>query len=252
MTSNNSASSVQQLTPAEAAANAARMLAEAEKFKAEAAKAQAEADEARAKANAEIARATRDYRLELEKTGMLEAADRFHNIYQFTYKVTDSTVNECLNTLTYWHYQDKNAPWEIHFYSPGGGVFPGMRLFDYLTDFRGRGHRVTTVCMGFAFSMGGVLLQAGDHRIMGKEAYVMIHKGSISNLEGSFDEVKNVVKFMEDKMLDRMANIFAERAKQSQSTTPITVEEIKANWEKNDWYLDSGDCLKYGIVDEVR
>jgi ATP-dependent protease ClpP protease subunit len=129
-------------------------------------------------------------------------------------------------------------------------VFAGMRLYDYLSQYKSRGHQLTTQAMGIAMSMAAILEQAGDIRLMGKESIYMIHKGSLA-IGGDFDEIKNVIKFIEEKQHERIIDIFVERAAKSGVKKPITAEVIRKNWEQNDWYLDSRDCLKYGLVDRL-
>ena len=53
-----------------------------------------------------------------------------------------------------------------------------MDLFDYIQELRRDGHYVTTSARGMAASMAGILLQAGGHRVMGREAQVLIREVS--------------------------------------------------------------------------
>jgi len=172
-----------KFTSEEAAANAARMLAEARKHDAEAAKMQAEAskaaaeaatalaeaEERRAKADREILEHQKWIEHNGEALGILLAKDRRFQSYPFNFKVCDSSVNDCIDMLNYWHRTKPECPMEIVFYSPGGEVMSGMRLFDHIRWLSSQGHYMTTVAMGYAASMGGVLLQAGDKRVMGRE-----------------------------------------------------------------------------------
>src|SRR5574343_461240 len=127
------------LTPEEAAANAERIRAEgrrfdaeAAKFEAEARKAGAEADEARAKADREIADHIRYGIYNADALGIAQAKNKRFQTYDFHFKVTDSSVNECIDTLNYWHRDKPGCPIEVVFDSPGGEVLSGMRLFDHI------------------------------------------------------------------------------------------------------------------------
>ena len=46
-------------------------------------------------------------------------------------------------------------------------VIAGLALYDFIQTLRRKGHKVTTVSYGMAASMAGILLQAGDVRVMG-------------------------------------------------------------------------------------
>ena len=237
--------------------------AEAAKFEAEALKARTEAAQAQLSLNdAEI-----DYRQKQRIETELLALDTYNYTYRFGGDISDSSVKSCIDKLTFWHRTQPGVPIEIVFNSPGGSVFAGMDLFDYLCDLRRIGHDVTTVARGYAASMGGILLQAGGPadnapddgqkhggREMGREAYILIHEVS-TWAAGKVGEIEDEYLFL--KMIsDRVVNIFAERAQiagaAGTASNPITAAQIRKNWNRTDWWLASNSALKLGIVDRLR
>lgn len=226
------------------------------KYKAEAAKFEAEAR----KANTEAAQsecALKDQEIDLRQKQRIEtellALDTYNYTYRYSAAVDDSTVKACLDKLTFWHRTAPTADIEIIFNSPGGSVFAGMDLFDYIQDLRAD-HTVTTVARGYAASMGGILLQAGTKRVMGREAYILIHEVS-TWAAGKVGEIEDEYLFLK-KISDRVVGIFAERARQAgangTASHPITAAQVRKNWNRTDWWLDSTEALKLGIVDELR
>jgi len=236
-----------KLHPSEIAhfeAQARRELAEADKLKAETREAAARArnEDAAAKTSMIL------YDREAEKRAKELAANEYHRVYVFDEAVTEGTVKKCINQLTLWARQDPECAIEIQINSPGGSIFDGFALIDFIRDLRERGHEVTTVALGMAASMGGVLLQAGDTRIMGANCFLLIHEGSLGAI-GDFGEVEDRVKLME-QLHERILALFEERAKPINAKT--TKAWIKRNWQRRDWWIDAQAAADYGFIDEVR
>jgi Vilmaviridae head maturation protease len=181
---------------------------------------------------------------------VFKASNAENRQYLFNTSVSQGSADQCIYTLSKWHRVDEargdtNREYEIIFNSPGGGVTAGMALFDHIRYISSLGHKITTGSLGFAASMGGILLQAGDHRWMGKEAYLMIHEIS-AGTGGKVGEMKDDVKFYE-KVCERIVQLFVER-----SGKKITPAQFRKNWERTDWWLSSDESLKLGFIDEVR
>jgi len=214
-------------------------------------RARAERDRAEiARVMAETAIATinlRQAELLLAKAERLEQAElatnKFHHIYVFDGTVCANTVEKCIDQLTMWMRNDPKCDIEIILFSPGGEILPGMALFDFIQRVRGAGHHVTMTALGMAASMAGILLQAGDRRIIGRQAYVLIHEISAGAV-GKIGEIEDEVKFIQ-KIQKRVLDIFAARAKVSRAY-------FVRNWRRKDWWLDSDECLRIGFVDEIQ
>ncbi len=228
----------------------AKHRAEAAKFEAEALRAKTEAQQ--------LAIALRDARIDLRQKQRIEdellALDSYNYTYRFNTDVNDTTVKQCIDKLTFWHRTKPDHEIEVIFNSPGGSVFAGMDLFDFICELRRSGQRVTTHGRGHMASMGGILLQAGDVRSMGKESYILIHEVSHWAM-GKVGEIEDEMKFLK-LVSDRVGKIFIERAQEAGSngtaSHPLTAAYLKRNWERKDWWIDSAEALKLGIVDEVR
>lgn len=250
-----------ELTPEEVKANVAKMRAEASvhaaraaKFAAEARTEAAVADSARAAAKVAILEADTKCRYEQDRHDLLLASDKYHRIFQFRGLVTDGSVDMCMDTLTLWHREDVTnggpAPMEVVFYSPGGAAIPGMRLFDHILWLRGLGHVITTTALGQAASMGGVLLQAGDKRVIGPQSYVLIHELSFG-AGGKIGEVEDELA-MAKMVQKRVVAIFCDRAKATGRKGHLTPAAMIRRWTRKDWWLDSDECYRLGVVDEIR
>jgi ATP-dependent protease ClpP protease subunit len=89
---------------------------------------------------------------------------------------------------------------------------------------------------------------------MGREARVLIHEVSTAAI-GKIGEIEDQVTLVHG-MQDRVLSIFADRAAQAgvngTASEPITKARLKRGWSRTDWWLDSDECLRLGIVDEVR
>lgn len=227
-------------------AEARRLDAESAKFAAEVAKLAAEADEARARAQQaavrlEVERISAEREQE-KRRRELAAFERQH-IFLFTEPVRADSCARCVHELNHWRQTAPGCDIEIMFDSPGGSVFDGLALFDYIQETRRAGHHVTTSTRGMASSMAGILLQAGDRRVMGAEAWILIHE--ISTLAGGkIGEIEDEVELVK-KIQERVLDIFAERSNLSKAT-------LRRRWRRRDWWIDSSEALRLGLVDEVR
>lgn len=229
------------------------------KDEAEASKAEAEAAVAEEKAKAELAKVLAEARAAEAEARLKElsvagaerkerdelAADKHHHFYAFNEAVSASSVKKCVDQLVNWiRCADGNKlDIEIMFNSPGGSVIDGMALWDYIQTIKAQGHHVVTSTVGMAASMAGILLQAGDERVMGKEAYLLIHEISFG-IGGKIGEVEDEVEFIK-KIQERVIRIFAAKSM-------LTERQIKSRWRRKDWWLDSDEALRLGFVDSVR
>ena len=226
-------------TRAKLAAETEAALALADKHRAEAAKAKADA---RAD-NIESERQEILLREARRKEAAELAKDDHHRVYQFGDAVSGNSVRACIAKLSEWHRTDPACRIEIVFNSPGGSVIDGFALWDFLTELKANGHHLTTVCRGMAASMAGILLQAGDTRVVGSESVLLVHEISFG-AGGKIGEVEDEVAFA--KMLtQRVLRIFAARTKMSAA-------QIDRKWKRKDWWLDSDEALRLGFCDEIR
>jgi ATP-dependent protease ClpP protease subunit len=202
------------------------------------------------KAEAEAEAYNMDVDRKREVFAMERTSDRYFHTYQFTDMVNLATVEQCIATLTMWSRRDAQeraegatpCPMTVTFNSPGGDIIAGIALFDYLLELRRSGHHLTTIAQGIAASMAGILLQAGDTRCMGAESWVLIHQASFGT-QGSFGVVEDRVEWVK-KVQERIIGIFVARSQ-------LTKRQLETKWTRKDWWLDSAECLKLGIVDKV-
>ena len=206
--------------------------AEAESSKAETRKTLAEAG----KAEIEYQKAYQSRQKEL-------MTDEENYLYRFSKEVGSNSVQSCMSKLTQWHRRDPECDIEIVFSSPGGSIIDGFELFDFIQELRQKGHKVTTGSLGMAASMAGILLQAGDVRGIGHQAWMMIHRAAFGAIGKTF-EVEDEVKLVK-RIEERIVDIFTSRSR-------LTKQKIKRNWDRKDWWIDADECLALGLVDEDR
>ena len=209
-----------------------RQEAETEKIKAETSKVQYDAGKARLEYD----------KLFREREKVLHTDEENH-LYRFSKDVSHHSVQACMSRLTEWHRKDPKCTIEVIFSSPGGSIIDGFELFDFIQHLRNRGHKVITGSLGMAASMAGILLQAGDTRWIGHQAWLMIHRAAFGAIGKTYeieDEVR-LVKRIEERILD----IFTSRSK-------LTKRKIKRNWDRKDWWIDADEAVDLGLVDEIR
>lgn len=124
--------------------------------------------------------------------------------------------------------------------SPGGYVTSGFSIHDTMKSIKSP---VSTICTGFAASMGSILLSAGEkgRRFVYPYARVMIHQpsggaqGQASNIE---IQAREIIKTKEIS-----AQILADNCGQP-------FEKVMKDFNR-DYWMDADESLEYGIVDGI-
>jgi ATP-dependent Clp protease protease subunit len=136
----------------------------------------------------------------------------------------------------------ENPKKEISIYinSPGGSVTAGMAIYDTMQYIRSP---VSTMCMGFAASMGSFLLMAGEpgKRVALPNARIMLHQPS-----GGFQgKVSDIERHAEDiiKTKRQINELYAKHCGR-------TYEEVENTLDR-DHFMDADEAKAWGIVDEV-
>lgn len=195
-----------------------------------------------AKARLELTKMELEIKRETHR--LVTNSDHYHRVLRFTKEVDGASTKEAIETLAKWDRIDPDCDITIIFTSPGGGVFSGYALYDFIVELKAR-HHVTTVARGYAASMAGILLQAGTTRKMGKESYLMLHEVSTLSMGKAF-EIQDEAAFLE-VMMGRVYDIFVER-----SGGKLTKAKLKKLVERRDFWVPSDEALKFGLVDEVE
>lgn len=152
-----------------------------------------------------------------------------------------------MDALRHWGERDPGQPITIDINSPGGSVVDGLAMFDLIQSLRAKGSHVTTRALGAAFSMGAVILQAGDERIVTPRSRILIHEGSqvfTANTELTRGEQQDRQAFV-DSLLDDILDIFAARSK-------LSKRQIQNRWKRKDWYITAQEAVKLGFADRVE
>jgi len=138
--------------------------------------------------------------------------------------------------------ESENPDKDIFFYinSPGGSVYDGLAIYDTMQFIK---PQVSTLCTGFAASMGTFLLAAGakGKRFALPNARIMIHQPSGGSQGTAADieiQAKEVLFLRE-----RLNQVLAERTGQS-------VEQIAKDTDRDN-FMSAAAAKAYGLIDEV-
>ena len=155
-------------------------------------------------------------------------------------EVNDQTANLVVAQLLF--LESENPDKDISFYinSPGGSVTAGMAIYDTMNFVK---PDVSTLCCGFAASMGAFLLAAGakGKRFSLPNSKVMIHQV----LGGARGQATDIEIHARDilRTKDQMNRILAERTGQP-------LEKIQRDTER-DYIMSPDQGKEYGIIDDV-
>ena len=155
-------------------------------------------------------------------------------------EVNDQTANLVVAQLLF--LESENPEKDISFYinSPGGSVTAGMAIYDTMNFIK---PDVSTLCCGFAASMGAFLLAAGTKgkRFSLPNSKVMIHQV----LGGARGQATDIEIHARDilRTKDQMNRILAERTGQP-------LEKVQRDTER-DYFLTADAAKDYGLIDEV-
>lgn len=196
-----------------------------------------------AKLNVEIERETATLTEHQHKSNRAKSSADSARVYTFYEAVKSASVERCMEELGIWSRRDPGQDIKIILNSPGGNVLDGLALYDYIQQLRGDGHKIEVVGLGMAASMGGILLQAGDIRTMGKNSWMLIHEVS-SGAIGNLSEIEDEVEFIK-RLQNGLVEILAERSH-------LTATQIKRKWKKKDWWLSAGEALELGFIDGIQ
>ena len=154
-------------------------------------------------------------------------------------EIDDNLANVIVSELLYLDSLNHDDI-SLYINSPGGSITSGMAIMDTMNFIKSD---VSTICLGMAASMGAFLLSCGTKgkRYILPNAEVMIHQ-PLGGVEGQATEIKIVAERIL-KLKEKLNKILAENTGKDLKT--IT------NDTERDYFLDSKEALKYGIVDKI-
>lgn len=178
----------------------------------------------------------------MSPTPTLRPFDRLldRRIVLFGEEVTDESANRVVGQLLQLSLDDPAGDIALFINSPGGSVMAGLAVYDTMQLIP---NDVATVAVGFAASMGQVLLCAGapGKRYALPHAQVVMHEGS-AGLGGSASDVEiqaaNLIN-----TLDRLRAIIARHTGQ-------TIDDVVNDVGRDRWF-NAQQALEYGFVDHI-
>lgn len=154
--------------------------------------------------------------------------------------IDDTVANLIIAQLLYLDREDPEKDISMYIHSPGGIITAGLAIYDTMQLIK---PDVTTICVGFAASMGTVLLCGGakGKRYALPNSTVMIHQAS-GGFEGAAADIEIRAKEIL-RLQNRIREIMAFHTGQP-------LERIIRDTDR-DFFMDAHQAAEYGIVDSV-
>ena len=134
----------------------------------------------------------------------------------------------------------------VYINSGGGSVGAGFAMMEMMYKVkRDFGIPVDTVVLGYAYSMGAIIAQAGDKRSMGFFSTMMLHGGTWT-VSGEDQKIFTDYQKLANLYQQKIGELFQRRS--GLHTTRWWANFI---YSGRDRFLSSTECLKLNLVDEV-
>lgn len=162
-----------------------------------------------------------------------------NRIIMLSGEINDEVANSVIACLLYLD-SISNDDISLYINSPGGSVTAGLAIYDTMNFIKSD---VSTICVGIAASMGAFLLSSGTKgkRFCLENSEVMIHQ-PLGGAQGQATEIKIACEHIL-KTKERLNKILSKNTNQKLSI-------IEKDTDR-DYYMDSNEALKYGIVDKI-
>jgi ATP-dependent Clp protease protease subunit len=154
--------------------------------------------------------------------------------------VEDYMANVIVAQLLFLESENPDKDIALYINSPGGSVYAGMAVYDTMQFIK---PDVSTLCTGFAASMGSFLLAAGatGKRFALPNARIMIHQP-----HGGSQGVASDIEIQAREVLyqrHRLNTLLAERTGQ-------TLAQIEKDSDRDN-YMSAQQGVEYGLIDRV-
>ena len=155
-------------------------------------------------------------------------------------EVTEQSANLIVAQLLFLESDNPDKDISLYINSPGGSVYAGLAVYDTMQFIK---PDVSTLCTGFAASMGSFLLAAGakGKRYALPNARVMIHQphGGSQGVAADIEIQAREVLYLRH----RLNSLYAERTGQ-------TVETIAKDSDRDN-FMSAQQAAEYGLIDRV-
>jgi ATP-dependent Clp protease protease subunit len=155
-------------------------------------------------------------------------------------QVHDDMANTVIAQMLFLESEDPDKDINLYINSPGGSITAGMAVYDTMQYIK---PDVSTICMGQSASMAALLLAAGakGKRYALPHSRVMIHQ-PLGGAEGQATDIdiqaREILKIKETTQ-----HILVKHTGQ-------VIEKIRQDTER-EFFMNSEDALRYGIIDKI-
>ncbi|MBC8141360.1 MAG: ATP-dependent Clp protease proteolytic subunit [Armatimonadetes bacterium] len=155
-------------------------------------------------------------------------------------EVDDQIANLIVAELLFLEKSDPDRDIDMYINSPGGSVYAGFAIYDTMQTIK---CDVSTICVGFAASMGAVLLAGGakGKRYSLPHSRIMIHQASAGFQGTAIDIDIRAREILRTN--DEVAGIL-------QQHTGQDFDRIKKDIQR-DYFMSAEEAVAYGLVDSV-
>lgn len=154
--------------------------------------------------------------------------------------IDSDVANLVVAQLLFLEADDPEKDIYLYINSPGGSVSAGMGIYDTMQQIR---PDVSTICVGFAASMGAFLLSGGakGKRMSLPHSRIMIHQ-PLGGAQGQATDIE--IQAKEILYLKRRLNgLLADHTGQP-------LERIEEDTER-DFFMSADEAKDYGLIDQI-
>ncbi|MBW4441463.1 MAG: ATP-dependent Clp endopeptidase proteolytic subunit ClpP [Plectolyngbya sp. WJT66-NPBG17] len=154
--------------------------------------------------------------------------------------IDSDVANLVVAQLLFLESEDPDKDIYLYINSPGGSVSAGMGIYDTIKQIR---PQVSTICVGFAASMGAFLLSAGTKgkRMSLPHSRIMIHQ-PLGGAQGQATDIEIQAKEIL-YLKQRLNSLLADHTGQP-------LDRIEQDTER-DFFMSAEEAKDYGLVDQV-
>lgn len=154
--------------------------------------------------------------------------------------IDDDIANLVVAQMLFLEKEDPDRDIELYINSPGGSVIAGLAIYDTMQIIK---PDVATTCVGYAMSMGAILLAGGSKgkRSALPNSRIMIHQGS-AGFHGTPSDIDIVAR----EVL-RYKSLYVKLLSEHTGQPP---EKVEKDIDR-DYYMSPEEAKEYGIVDSV-